>query len=1125
MPNKPIEFVFKLISIGLSCDLSYLEEIKYSTSNCTAQKNSGMKSREEEYKLTFKRMYLALITLGCLIEDYDLRRMCFQAAHVCEIDTQYSEKILKFLPKCDFIHKYDSDYNSTFTDIRYQIETFKHEIENQVKLPKHFKTASNYGYEMLEFFNHRIILDENLKPLEYPGIERFLKRQSIEEKEHIAQSSDLDKCLKENDKFNTLLTSKFRSMKIKLAPLLQSFNPPSQIEVKSIIANILGTSDEIKIIKNIGIFTELVSISLEEMNNPYKHWQKIDETQRQKNLSNLLFDYNMMDEEISSDIEIDEIYQSGNVLVRNLYHKGYCSYDIENIMIYCIYEKKMKFISEEFTYLNKNKNIEDDMEQNQLHAAFMYVSNRHHPQYALHLKRNFVLKRYDNIMEFHLDFYVFDGAPGKYKYTPKNKINISIKQEYDSTDSSQENDKSCIHVHETSPCESPYFQRTQSQKSNDVPFDIKTIKLERTPILKKPKAEKLSGVETFNCSDEIKNVFRILQDELTALTNKQVTIDTSKMNDISSAHFIQSMDSIKSMFPIKIQKSRNGHVSSRDYSYEVKLPISSNGKIIIINEIKDEIKYDEFFEIPEIKSTSVHKIAGSITLEFLSHCIKFDLDCKIGDAQSKLKCCFRAPKPRKKPQYLQSPFSDKQTTDSIGTPGKVSVIQTTSGALATNETKFQSSNNVSSPSSTEMSTNANNIFESTPDKNSYETQLTSQYLPSFQSIMTSHYDNSSHPNQLHSYANNSISSPQYSFPPQPTTPVIQHSSSIQCSEINGYNDSQQSIVTNNVRIPKIEILKIENVPSTVNNVAKKLSFCNSNIPVIKNNSSNGHTINIQDAKVIMPDNEPSNNKSTVDELVDFEEEIQTTTLPLPNIRGLNFAGESRNFQLNTLLNSPPPLHYTNTAEKFKKDILIKTEPKHQEILQTTLTDNSHVKKHIVLSSPSSMHKLTSNMIMKKKISSDDEKEVNKATEDTTDDFIDLTVDNNEESVDLTRQCLPKTLKNIKLSDSLMDITFVSCESEPLKPENMPSSKMNINRDLLNKSKIRAVERKEMKSRCLKRSISPSDYSKNILHSKIRLIDVMKTIDKTYLKKNTSIRLKPVMHNNLTEVIINFRYYK
>jgi hypothetical protein len=79
----------KLISIGLSHDITYLEDVKYSTSGDTITTSQGEISREDEFVIVYHRMYLALVNLAMIMPDYGLQRLCFQAASVCEPITNH----------------------------------------------------------------------------------------------------------------------------------------------------------------------------------------------------------------------------------------------------------------------------------------------------------------------------------------------------------------------------------------------------------------------------------------------------------------------------------------------------------------------------------------------------------------------------------------------------------------------------------------------------------------------------------------------------------------------------------------------------------------------------------------------------------------------------------------------------------------------------------------------------------------------------------------------------------------------------------------------------------------------------------------------------------------------------
>lgn len=356
MPNK-YNLIIKLISIGISHDFSHLQELK----NCVDSTNDVL---EKQYQAAYRRIYLALVILGCMIKDYALRRLCFHAASFCENGSTFCQEILRHLPVLETVDQGD-DLDDVLLDIRYLLETFQYDIRDRTHLPETFKKYSNDSYEKLDYFNHTAELSKDLKPLEYPGVEKYMKKQLIEEKEHISQTSDLDKCLVEIDDFNNELSNRFKKMRNLYAPLRKQKLPTDE-EINAKIKEIFSKSNDFKETSAGDLFYELSSISFDEILLPSIHWNNLKEKHYELNKDNLLFNFEIPAPAGFEKVDVNDMYNSGNIDVFKLYHNGYSTYDIENIMLFAIMEKKMKFIAEEFAYLNKNRNVECDEEQNQV---------------------------------------------------------------------------------------------------------------------------------------------------------------------------------------------------------------------------------------------------------------------------------------------------------------------------------------------------------------------------------------------------------------------------------------------------------------------------------------------------------------------------------------------------------------------------------------------------------------------------------------------------------------------------------------------------------------------------------------------------------------------------------------
>ncbi|KAL7049656.1 hypothetical protein ACKWTF_003804 [Chironomus riparius] len=1123
MPNKQ-NLIYKLISIGISHDISSLQELKYSI-----DETKRSKELENEYKLAYRRIYLALVTLGCTIKDYVLRRLCFQTASFCEHETTSCVDILRHLPVLDIVDQGDN-LDPILLDIRYLLETFQYDIRDRTKLSSTFVKYSNASFETLEYYAQTADLDDDLAPLEYPGVEKYMKRQAIEEKEHISQTSDLDKCLNEIDNFNNELSSRFKNLRNQYKPLRKQ-TPPSDEQIDVKIKEVLSKSEDFRITKTGDIFYELCCITFEDILSPNVHLENLKDKHNEQNKDNLHFSYDMCNY-TNDDIDINSIYSSGIVQVFNLYDKGYSTYDIENIMLYTILEKKMKFIAEEFALFNKNRNLElDEEQQNQVHACFLYLSNKPHPEYGRLLRLSSTLRRYNSPLEYNLDFYVFDAMPGRYKYRHKNKP-IKVKQETnesfengngDLSNSMKDNSFELDHLNLPIPVSEI---KTELSMISQIPQQIQPIM--RVKKEKIPPAINLTGIQTFNSSAEVQSIFKILQVEIAAIIQKEVFIDISKISDISSPHLVQCINTeVKSSLPIKIQKIRNGNLNPREIDREIKMPLNVSGRLTIILEFRDEIKYDEHFENPYIASSLHHRIMSNLMIDHLTHNAKCDIDCIVDGFVSKIKCSFQGQKSYRPRKKVQKPELSAEKMSVIQSPIKVE--------------SNSSNSNSNIPSISNIVMNVNNNVNNTPVNglnfiqqpypypqitsnqfnvpvSQYSTNIQTQYTPSVcyaQSNDPIHSSVIQAPPQFTNGVQQQQIPSQFQQPPQQS--VLQGQEPFICNSNAAVpQDSSNVLVSPNRVKPKVEILKIEDVSDINITGLKKISFSNPCMVVKEEPPNNGYNQTEPGVSVVTIEKPIKQEIKTEDELVDFEDEIQTTMLQSTVPKKHIHIPETKSLPTIVLPKSPPPLHYPSNKNDINTQITkeIKQEPVQQNVLP-------QMRPNVIKSPITSPQQIIDvkveipeevNSLKKMKIDftknlaeliENAKKKFVETKKDVAEVVIDLTEDISEPSIDLTSEIYgcdniydDRRLKMAK--KSAPDITFIGCDTV-----SGPDS-------FLKDSQERAQKR------FLKRSLPISQSEDSVRKCKVLLVDVMKDMDKSFLKKETPIRLQKVPVDPITE---------
>lgn len=621
MPNRHETLVIKLISIGISHDLSFLEQVKYT------KENNAMKWSEEDFIACYRKMFMALLTLGFIIKDYTLRRLCIQSASVCEPHTKLCEEILTFLPDAASTTADDnSELKEVLSQLREQLETFKSAIKMKISLPSTWNKASLNCYENLEFFNRRIQLSEELEPLKYPGVEKYLKRPrvySTDEVEVVEKPAlDAKQVLKESKEFAADISSRFRRIKYPLAPT-SGIPIPFPTEITAKIINTLQTSPCFEF-ENSKIFMRLSEdLSLESSSKYHIKWYWIDKERLKMNKGQLFFDFNMEPRDVV-DSNVGTIYQSGVVRVYDLCQRSFTIFEIENVMLYTIMDKKRYFIHQEFVDFNQNKQLSETSEQSQ--HAFNYLLCRAIPEHARLLKIQNIGLTSANAYEYCLEKYTFDARPGRYRYTKKTQdaepgenLNISLEATKEKVVKAPRSTQSKASVRKPGPA-----------------CATMTKKAERA------QAGFIEPTETFHASEEMMGIFALLENELSKAAGAKVSINLKQLSDESSPHKVNLTYNASTLFTVKLLKSRNHHACTTT-SLEFELPARIHGSLTIESEWNDSIVYDENFDNPSVKSVEVKRqISGNITFDHVTINVKnIDLECDLGGFKNSLKLGLR----------------------------------------------------------------------------------------------------------------------------------------------------------------------------------------------------------------------------------------------------------------------------------------------------------------------------------------------------------------------------------------------------------------------------------------------------------------------------------------------------
>lgn len=617
-----------------------------------------MKWTEKDFIETHRKMFQALITLGFIIKDYSLRRLCIQAAKACEPSTFYSAEILEQLPEVDAEeHEVSPEMKTILLHLREQLETFQSAIRTNVSLPKTWEKTSIECYEKLNYLNRRVELSEDLQPLPYPGIERYLKKlhkENPDESEPTEKKPlDASKILNDCTDFCQMVSDRLKQF----STHNKNVCPPLPTEVTAVMIKALSYAlDYFEFGDNGQIFMKLSNeTSLEKLKSYSGIYDQIDDFKLKCNKPNLLFDFDMTARESSErKKDFSTIYCEGAVSVYDLCNQGFSLFDIENVMLYTIMEKKMKFSQAEFAAFNKNKAAHDT--ENQAQHAFTFLICRSQPEHS-RVKKVLYVACSSSMFDFNLEHFSFEVIPGRYKAKKKNS-DLSIRE-----DAEVNGDENAMDTSEEPATIASTSAKKVSKKSPKVP-KIALKKESRTePMLSpeslsasqpnasqpnvnqlKPKVSTLDSDQNFHASDALLGVFLRLENELSNIAGVKVTFNLKQMTDESSPHKIGFISSFAKEFKpteVKVQKRRNQR-NSEPVLKEIWLPAHTHGAIIICMEIVDEIVYDENNDNPWIKSTQIVKLNGGLTIDYTSWNVKnLTVNCNVAGVDSKIRISLR----------------------------------------------------------------------------------------------------------------------------------------------------------------------------------------------------------------------------------------------------------------------------------------------------------------------------------------------------------------------------------------------------------------------------------------------------------------------------------------------------
>lgn len=666
--------MLKLYVIGLGIDLSYLEKVKY-----------GEDSNRDEFLIVHKRLYLVLLVLGFIIEDLPLRRMCVEAANVCEFTTNNSMLILEQLPLiCSNNVECSAGKLKIYNDLRSLLGNIKSAVKINKKLIEFYERSSVKSYENLEYLNNTRVRNTKLTSIIYPGIERGTKKipKAQESVNHDAPPRiDFHRVRQDNENFLKDISQRFKLLYDPFETLQESnllITPKATLnEIRKVFMNQLHNCMDFHTKPN-DLFFVMSSITVEQIMN-YHHYLTDQITQLvQQNEKTLYFDFNIKKSDVYKPTKCDiaSAYNEGVINVWDLSCDTNNIFDIENIMFYAIHLKKVDCSLSDFQQINRNCSIPPSLP---FRNTFCYLVFREHPSYKRIRSIKILMSSAFSFMDVLNKLFDFDMV--KFKSFRK-KITIESQEMHDlSAIECSNNNESVtetlkevvpiqpkIHVKPEVKRKTPKSNRKEAQ-SNVIdsttssiqnleivkPSPVVHVKKEpitRTNILK-PKIQPV-----FDGRKDISDLLLLLENELSNTTDTKVNLTMVEKPILPITIKGCRTDVINSQITIKVAKFRGTSkdtisVLNEERIFNIIHPLLISGSLKIVMQTVDTIVYNNSARAVATIDTKIHiNTSGNLTIDHLTSS-SFIVDVKgLNFQDSTIKISgkhYRKPKPKQVP--------------------------------------------------------------------------------------------------------------------------------------------------------------------------------------------------------------------------------------------------------------------------------------------------------------------------------------------------------------------------------------------------------------------------------------------------------------------------------------------
>lgn len=655
--------MLKLYVIGLSIDLSYLEKVKY-----------GEDSNRDEFLIVHKRLYLVLLVLGYIIEDLPLRRLCVEAANVCEFTTNNSMLILEQLPViCSNNVKCSAGKLKIYNDLRSLLGNIKSAIKINKKLIEFYERSSVKSYENLEYLNKTRVINTELTSIIYPGIERGTRKiPKAQENGHhdAAPRVDFHRVRKDNENFLKDISQRFKLLYDPFETLQGSnllISPRSTLyEIRQVFMNQLNNCMDFHIKPN-DLFFVMSSITVEQIMDYHQFLNDQITLLVEQNAKTLYFDFDIKKSDAYKPIKCDiaAAYNEGIINVWDLSCDTNNIFDIENIMFYAIHLKKVHCSLSDFPKINRNCSIPPSLP---FRNTFCFLVFREHPSY----KRISGIKILMSGAFSFLDVInkLFDCDMVKFKCYRK-KITIESAGIYDfpaiecsNINSSVTETSVKVEVKRKAPrsnrkeAQSNVIDSTTSSIQNlemVMPRPLVQVKKEPTTRYNFPKA---NIQPMFDGRDDIDMMLLLLENEISLIMNSKAVLVIVKKSSFLPLQIKGNKDNIiHSQVTIKMEKFRGtsreklSPVFAQETQFKLSFPFLIYGSVKINVHIMDSIVYNNSLkDDPKIDTKIVIRTTGNLMIDQLTSPFSVEVQgLNVTDSSIKFigKPSYRKPKPKR----------------------------------------------------------------------------------------------------------------------------------------------------------------------------------------------------------------------------------------------------------------------------------------------------------------------------------------------------------------------------------------------------------------------------------------------------------------------------------------------